>query len=74
MGRNGSKHFVNRLKEVDQPESLHRTIDNPLFKDQDTNAPLKFTRRNLLAVMLNTGKSTNLKKMAEGYKLKSDVS
>ena len=28
--------------------------------------------RNLIAVMLNTGNSTNLKKMAEGYKLKSD--
>lgn len=66
------RHFVTRLKEVKQPENLHRTLDNPLFKDQDTNAPLKFTRRNLVAVMLNTGNSTNLKKLAEGYGLKSD--
>jgi len=66
------KHFSKRLKDVPQPKNLHRTLDNPLFKDQDTGLAIPFTRRNLIAVMLNTGNSTNLKKLAEGYKLRSD--
>jgi len=63
------KEYAHRLKQLPEPEGLTRTLDNPLFKDQDTGATLSFTRKNLIAVMLNTGNSSNLAKLAKGYKI-----
>jgi len=70
------KEFGGRIKDLGQPEGLSRTVDNPLFKDQDTGELMTFTRKNLLSVMLNTGtgtgKKSNLLKLAEGYNLEPD--
>ena len=63
------KEYAHQLKQLPEPEGLTRTLDNPLFKDQDTGAALPFTRKNLIAVMLNTGNSSNLAKLAKGYKI-----
>jgi hypothetical protein len=70
------KEYANRIKGLKTPENLTRTIDNPLFKDQDTGAEIPFTRKNLIAIMLNTGtgegKKSNLYKMAKGYGLEPE--
>jgi len=63
------KEYAAKLKQLPEPEGLVRSIDNPLFKDQDTGATLPLTRKNLIAVMLNTGNSSNLAKLAKGYKI-----
>jgi len=63
------KEYAAKVRELSEPEGLIRTIDNPLFKDQDTGATLPLTRKNLIAVMLNTGNSSNLAKLAKGYKI-----
>ena len=63
------KEYAAKLKQLPEPEGLVRSIDNPLFKDQDTGAQLPLTRKNLIAVMLNTGNSSNLAKLAKGYKI-----
>ena len=62
----GSKEYAHQLKQLPEPEGLTRTLDNPLFKDQDTGATLSFTRKNLIAVMLNTGNSSNPREAGEG--------
>lgn len=70
------KEYANRIKGLKTPENLTRTIDNPLFKDQDTGTEIPFTRKNLIAIMLNTGtgegKKSNLYKMAKGYGLEPE--
>ena len=70
------KEYGTRLKNLPAPKNLDRTIDNPLFVDKDTKTPIPFTRRNLIAVMLNmgtgTGKKSNLYKLAVGHGLEMD--
>lgn len=70
------KHYAKQIKDLPTPKGLDRTIDNPLFKDVDTGEPLMFTRKNLIAVMLNTGTGigprSNLFKLAKGYGLEPE--
>ena len=63
------KEYAEKIKKLEQPDNLNRTIDNKLFRDQDTGTMIPMTRKNLLAVMLNTGNNSNLVKMSKGYGL-----
>jgi hypothetical protein len=70
------KEYAKKIKDLPTPKNLDRSVDNPIFIDVDTEAPLMFTRKNLIAVMLNMGtgigKRSNLFKLAEGYHLTPD--
>jgi hypothetical protein len=70
------KEYAKKIKELPVPEGLTKAVDNPIFKDQDTGTTIPFTRKNLIAVMLNTGTGTgpksNLHKLAKGYGLEID--
>jgi hypothetical protein len=61
------KEYAAKIKDLGVPEGLNKTLDNPLFKDMDTETPIAFTRKNLISVMLNTGTKSNLVKLAKGY-------
>lgn len=63
------KEYAEKIKKLEQPQNLNRTVDNKLFRDQDTGTMIPMTRKNLIAVMLNTGNDGNLVKMARGYGL-----
>lgn len=63
------KEYAEKIKKLEQPDNLNRTVDNKLFRDQDTGTMIPMTRKNLLAVMLNTGNDGNLVKMSRGYGL-----
>jgi hypothetical protein len=69
----GKKEYAARLKDLGTPKDLHKAIDNPLFKDMDHGTTIPFTRKNLIAVMLNTGTKSNLVKLAKGYDLSPDA-
>jgi hypothetical protein len=70
------KEYAKKIADLPEPKDLSKQIDNPLFFDPDTDVPLDFTRKNLIAVMLNTGtgtgKRSNLYKLAKGYKIEMD--
>ena len=63
------KEYAEKIKKIGDPPNLHRTVDNTIFRDQDTGTMIPMTRKNLIAVMLNTGNDGNLVKMAKGYGL-----
>jgi hypothetical protein len=63
------KEYAEKIKKIGDPPNLHRTVDNTIFRDQDTGTIIPMTRKNLIAVMLNTGNDGNLVKMAKGYGL-----
>jgi len=70
------KEYAAQFKQLKSPSNLGKSIDNQLFRDQDHGVLMKFTRRNLIAVMLNMGggreKKSNLFKLAKGYDLDVD--
>lgn len=63
-------------------ESMHKRVYNPIFRrplqgkdgqmDWDNAPLLKFTRQNLLSVLLNAGNPDNLERLATGYGLKPE--
>lgn len=63
------KEYAEKIKKIGDPPNLNRTVDNTIFRDQDTGTMIPMTRKNLIAVMLNTGNDGNLVKMAKGYGL-----
>jgi hypothetical protein len=63
------KEYAEKIKNLGNPPNLERTVDNKLFRDQDTGTMIPMTRKNLIAVMLNTGNDGNLVKMSRGYGL-----
>ena len=63
------KEYAEKIKKLETPQGLGRTVENLIFKDQDTGTLIPFSRKNLIAVMLNTGNDSNLVKMAKGYGL-----
>ena len=63
------KEYAEKIKKIGDPPNLNRTVDNTIFRDQDTGTIIPMTRKNLIAVMLNTGNDGNLVKMARGYGL-----
>lgn len=63
------KEYAEKIKKLEAPQGLNRTVENLIFKDQDTGTLIPFSRKNLIAVMLNTGNDSNLVKMAKGYGL-----
>lgn len=71
------KEYAKKFKGLSVPKNIRDSIDNTLFYDRDTYAPIKFTRKNLIAVMLNTGtgtgKRSNLHKLAKGYGLEPEA-
>jgi hypothetical protein len=70
------KEYAKKIKELGEPKDLNKSVDNPIFRDQDTDTTIPLTRKNLIAVMLNTGtgvgKKSNLYKLAKGYGLEPD--
>jgi predicted ABC-type ATPase len=66
-------------------DELAKPIPNTIFKDPleawqsdgtwdwDGASPLPLTRKELRAILLNVGNSSNLKKLADGYGLKPEV-
>jgi hypothetical protein len=63
------KIVADKLAKLEVPKGINEELENPLFYNKDTGTPIQFTRKNLLAVMLNCGTKSNLVKLARGYHL-----
>lgn len=63
------KEYADKLTGMKYDGDMKRTVDNPLFRDPNSGALMKFNRENLITVMMNTGTDSNMVKMARGYKL-----
>lgn len=66
------------LKEIDSPKDLNKSVDNPIFKNPlsktggDEGYLMRFTRKNLITILLDAGNESNLTKRAVGYGLKPE--
>lgn len=65
-----------KILSIGEPKDLNARVENSLFIDPTTrgvdDTPIAMTRKNMLAVLLNAGNASNLRKMAQGYGLKPE--
>jgi hypothetical protein len=66
------KEYAKKISEIKDDRDLNRTVSNPIFRDPSSKNLWTFTRQHLLAVMLNTGNESNLRKLAGGYGLEPE--
>lgn len=74
------KKYSRMLREIADKGNFKELVDNPIFidplsreADGTGGTPIQMTRKNLRAILLNAGNSSNLDKLARGYQIKSDV-
>jgi Large polyvalent protein associated domain 22 len=67
------KQFQEKLNAVGRIPDMDKTVRNDLFVDPITRVPFDMRRRNVLGILQNIGNDSNLRKLAEGYKLDPEV-